>query len=264
MQKLSALILYVAFSVCLQAQSPVPLLTAGNFGVLAASTVTNTGATAVTGGLGLSPGTSVTGFPPGTLNGTFHVTDAVAAQAQIDLTAAFTNASGRSPSTLVAAEIGGTTITPGVYHAASSLQITGTVTLNGAGVYIFQIPTTLTTASASLVNLTGGATADNVFWQVGSSATLGTGSTFFGNILAQASITITTGAQLGGRALARTGAVTLDTNTLISPGGTGPSGGGTPPPGVPAPSSVILVAIGLACVALYQGRERLLRRWRKI
>jgi hypothetical protein len=129
-------------------------------------------------------------------------------------------------------------------------------------VYIFQIPSTLTTASTSQVILDGGATAANVFWQVGSSATLGTGSIFYGNILAQASITVTTGAVLNGRALARTGAVTLDNNAVLSPGGPGP--GGPPPPGVPAPSSVILVAIGLACVALYQGRERLLRHLRKI
>jgi hypothetical protein len=129
-------------------------------------------------------------------------------------------------------------------------------------VYIFQIPTTLTTASSSQVILAGGATAANVFWQVGSSATLGTGSVFYGNILAQASVTLTTGAVLNGRALARTGAVTLDTNRVSSPSGSGP--GGSPPPAVPAPSSVILVAIGLSCVALYQGKDRLLRRFRKI
>jgi type VI secretion system secreted protein VgrG len=124
-------------------------------------------------------------------------------------------------------------------------------------VYIFQIPSTLTTASGSQVILSGGATADNVFWQVGSSATLGTGSLFSGTILAQASVTVTTGAVLSGRALARTGAVTLDTNAVSNPSGP------PPPPGVPAPSSVILVAIGLACVALYQWRGQLLRHLRR-
>lgn len=262
MRKFTALCLYVTFSVCLEAQLPVPLGSAGNFGVLGFSTVTSTGATAVTGGLGVSPGTAVDGFPPGTVNGAIHAGDATAAQAQIDLTAAYNDAAGRLVPIAVLAEIGGTTITPGVYKAPVSLQITGNVHLNGAGVYIFQIPSTLTTASTSQVILDGGATAANVFWQVGSSATLGTGSIFYGNILAQASITVTTGAVLNGRALARTGAVTLDNNAVLSPGGPGP--GGPPPPGVPAPSSVILVAIGLACVALYQGRERLLRHLRKI
>jgi Ice-binding-like len=161
----------------------------------------------------------------------------------------------------VPADIGGTTITPGVYNASSSLQITGNVTLSGAGVYIFQIPTTLTTASASAVILNGGATAANVFWQVGSSATLGTGSLFNGNILAQASITVTTGATLLGRALARTGAVTLDGNLVTSPSGPGP--GAPPPPGTPAPSSLILVVIGLACAGLYQARGLLRRQLRK-
>lgn len=261
MRKFTVLFLFATFSVCLKAQLPVPLGTAGNFGVLAASTVTSTGATAITGGLGLSPGTAVTGFPPGAVNGAVHVADATAALAQVDLTAAYLDASGRASGGLLPANIGGTTITPGVYNAATSLGITGNVTLNGAGVYIFQIPTTLTTASTSQVILAGGATAANVFWQVGSSATLGTGSVFYGNILAQASITITTGAVLSGRALARTGAVTLDNNAVTSPGGAGPPG---PPNGVPAPSSLILVAIGLACAAIYLWRDRLFRHWRQV
>ena len=257
MRKLSVLfvMLCAMLSSSLFAQLPVPLGTAGNFGVLAGSTVTNTGATVVTGSLGVSPGSALTGFPPGAVNGAIHLADATAAQAQTDLTAAFLNAAGRPTPTLVPADIGGTIITPGVYNAASSLAVTGFVILNGAGVYIFQIPSTLTTAAGSSIGLAGGATADNIFWQVGSSATLGTGSTFNGNILAQASITVTTGAVLNGRALARTGAVTLDTNRVTSPAGPGP--GSPPPPGLPAPSSLILVAIGLACVALYQVRRRL-------
>ncbi len=149
MRRFTALFLFVTFSVCLEAQLPVPLGTAGNFGVLAGSTVTSTGATAVTGKLGVSPGTAVTGFPPGTVSGTIDAADGAAGQAQIDLTAAYIDAAGRPTPTLVPANIGGTTINPGVYNAASSLGITGNVTLSGAGVYIFQIPTTLTTASSS-------------------------------------------------------------------------------------------------------------------
>jgi len=255
-KQLVALLLGLAFSVCVNAQ-PVPLGTAANFGVLAGSAVTNTGASIVTGDLGVSPGSAVSGFPPGIVNGSIDVADATAAQAQIDLTAAYLNAQGRAPGTVVAGDIGGQTLTPGTYTSSSTLGITGNLTLNGAGVYIFQIASGLTTASASQVILSGGATADNVFWQVGSSATLGTGSSFSGNILAQASITVTTGATLNGRALARTGAVTLDTNGVASPAGPGV-------PGSPAPSSLILVAIGLVSAALYLGRGRLLQAFRRI
>jgi Ice-binding-like len=261
-KQLGALLLWVAFSVYVNAQ-PVNLGTAGNFGVLAGSAVTNTGPTAVIGNVGVSPGTAVSGFPPGTVSGGTHIdSDPVALQAQVDLTAAYVDAAGRPSGTVVAGDIGGSTRTPGTYTSSSTLGITGNLTLNGAGVYIFQIASGLTTASGSQVILTGGATADNVFWQVGSSATLGTGSTFNGNILAQASITVTTSAVLNGRALARTGAVTLDSNGVTSPGGSGPSGP-PPPTSTPAPSSLILVAIGLACAALYLGRERLLRQLRK-
>ena len=199
----------------------------------------------------------MTGFPPGVVVGTIHVADAAAAQAQNDLTTAYNNAAGRPAPTPVPADIGGSVIPPGVYNAATSLGITGIVTLSGAGVYIFQIPTTLTTASNSQVNLIGGATAANVFWQVGSSATLGTNSSFSGIILALTSITVTTNASLNGKALARNGAVTLDSNGVSGAGGPGP------PPATPAPSSLILVAIGLACAALYLGRERLFRQLRK-
>jgi uncharacterized repeat protein (TIGR01451 family) len=200
------------------AQSPVNLGSAGSFAVLAGATVTNTGATSITGDLGVSPGTAVTGFPPGTVTGTQHDGDAVAAKAQSDLTAAYNDAAGRTPATSISGDIGGQTLTPGVYRAASSIGITGTLTLNGQGnpnaVFIFQIGSTLITASASRVVLTGGAQASNVFWQVGSSATLGTFSTLAGNILALTSITVTTGVTIDGRALARNGAVTLDTDTI--------------------------------------------------
>ena len=263
MKQFGALLLWVTFSVYVNAQ-PVNLGTAGNFGVLAGSAVTNTGLTAIIGNLGVSPGTAVSGFPPGTVSGGTHIgSDAVAVTAQTDLTAAYVDAQGRPPGTVVAGDIGGQTLTPGTYTSSSTLGITGNLTLTGAGVYIFQIASGLTTASGSQVILAGGATADQVFWQVGSSATLGTGSTFNGNILAQASITVTTGAVLNGRALARTGAVTLDTNAVTNPSGSGPPGPPPPPPS-PAPSSLILVAIGLAFAALYVGRERLLRRSRRV
>jgi hypothetical protein len=200
------------------ATAPVALGTAADFSVLGASTVTNTGATVISTNLGLSPGTSVTGFPPGTVGGTIHAADATAAQAQADQIAAYNDAAGRTPTTTLAGDIGGTTLTPGVYNSTSSLGVTGTLTLNGQGdpnaVFIIQMGSTLTTGAASTVNLTNGTQACNVFWQVGSSATLGTGSTFNGTILALTSITVTTGAKITGRTLAHNGAVTLDTNTV--------------------------------------------------
>ncbi|MEO8690794.1 MAG: ice-binding family protein, partial [Solirubrobacteraceae bacterium] len=201
-----------------RAATPVSLGTAEPFAVLAGSTVTNTGPSVVNGDLGLSPGTAVTGFPPGTVNGSQHVTDAVAAQAQIDLTTAYNDAAGQAPTGAVSADLGGQRLAPGVYRSASSLGLTGALTLDAQGdpnaVFIFQAGSTLTTASASSVNLVNGAQACNVFWQVGSSATLGTASTFRGSILALTSITATTGATVDGRLLARNAAVTLDTNTI--------------------------------------------------
>jgi hypothetical protein len=198
-----------------------PLGTAGSFAVLAGSTVTNTGSTVVNGDLGLWPGTAVTGFPPGTVNGSQHVADATAQTAQADLTTAYTNAAGQPPMTTGLSAIGGDTFTPGVYNAASSLGVAGTVTLDGQGdpnaVFIFQVGSALTTASASAINLTNGAQACNVFWQVGSSATLGTGSSFAGSILALTSITVTTGDAVDGSVLARNGAVTLDDDTITAP-----------------------------------------------
>ena len=215
---LLALVLTLALAGSARAATPVPLGTADPVAVLAGSTVTNTGPTVVTGDLGLSPGTSVTGFPPGTVNGTQHITDPVAAQAQTDLTTAYNNAAAQAPTGTVSADLGGQTLTPGVYTSASSLGLTGALTLDAQGnanaVFIFQAGSTLTTASASSVNLVNGAQACNVFWQVGSSATLGTASTFRGTILALTSITATTGATVDGRLLARNAAVTLDTNTI--------------------------------------------------
>ncbi|WP_218034389.1 ice-binding family protein [Acrocarpospora corrugata] len=197
----------------------VPLGTAANFAVLAGSTVTNTNPTIVTGDLGVSPGSAVTGFPPGLVIGAIHAADVTAADAQDDLTIAYDDAAGQLPDATIPTELGGTVVTPGVYNsAAGTFGITGNLTLDAGGdpdaVFIFQAASTLTTASGSTVTLTGGAQACNVFWQVGSSATLGTNSSLAGNILALASITLTTGVNVNGRVLARNGAVTMDTNTV--------------------------------------------------
>jgi len=165
----------------LAAQPPVGLGTADSFAVLAGSAVTNTGPSTVNGNLGVSPGTAVSGFPPGTV----HAADAVAAQAQSDLTIAYNDAAGRTPPASVSGDLGGLMLTPGVYKSGSSLGLTGALTLDAQGnpnsVFVFQVGSTLTTASASHVNLINGAQACNVFWQVGSSATLGTSSVFTGN-----------------------------------------------------------------------------------
>ena len=190
----------------------------GNFSVLAGSAVTNTGSTVVSGDVGVSPGTSVTGFPPGVVGGTIHIADGAAALAQATLTAGYIDAAGRSGGTAVAGDLVGRTLTTGIYTSTSSLANSGDVTLDAQGnsdaVFIFQISSTLTTGSGSHIVLANGAKACNVFWQVGSSATLGTNSVFKGNILALTSITITTGVNLEGRALARNGAVTLDTDVI--------------------------------------------------
>ena len=200
------------------ATSPVDLGTATSFAVLAGQSVTNTGPSTINGDLGVSPGTSITGFPPGTVNGTTHQTDATAAQAQNDLTTAYTDAAGRPGGASVSADLGGQTLTPGVYNSASEMGLTGNLTLDAQGdasaVWIFQMGSSLTTASASSVNLINGASSCNVFWQVGSSATLGTNSTFRGTVMALTSIAVQTGATVDGRALARNGSVTLDTNTF--------------------------------------------------
>jgi hypothetical protein len=203
------------------AVAPVSLGTASTFGVLASSTVTSTGGTVINGDLGASPGSAITGFPPGTDNGTEHSADAAAASAQTALTAGYTDAMDRTPSVTGLSSIGNQTLGPGVYKASSSLLVGGVLTLDGQGdtssVFIFQIGSTLTTDSATTIVPINGAQACNVFWQVGSSATLGTGSTFLGNILALASITVTTGDTISGRALASTGAVTLDDDTITVP-----------------------------------------------
>ncbi len=202
-----------------------PLGTACNFGILGATPVVSSiGPTIVTGGdVGIWPAASITGFPPATLTGVKHAGDAVAMQAQSDLTTAYNNAAAAAGGAILPADAGGLTLAPGVYKTTSaqpSLGITGNLTLSGpaTGVWIFQIVSTVTTASGnSQIIMSGGGLSKNVFWVVGSSATLGTNTTFAGNIMAQASITLNTGATLNGRALARTGAVTLDSNIVNVP-----------------------------------------------
>ncbi len=234
-----ALLVALALASSTQAQAPVSLGTAANFAVLGSSTVTNTGPSVINGDLGVSPGTAVTGFPPGRVNGTVYAANAVAAQARSDLTAAYTDTAGRACQVaLTGRDLGGLTLTRNVHCFTSSAQLTGTLTLDAQGdpnaVFIFQIASTLTTASGSNVNLINGAQSCNVFWQVGSSATLGTTTTFRGNILALTSITATTGATVDGRLLARNGAVTLDSNTVTraecAPGTVGGPGGPPVPP----------------------------------
>ena len=190
----------------------------GQCTILAGSAVTNTGSTTVSGDVDISPGTSVTGFPPGLASGKIHIADNAAIKAQTALTAGYDDAAGRSGGTSVSGDIVGRTFTTGVYKSTSSLALSGDVTLDAKGdpnaVFIFQIGSTLTTGSGSHVILANEAKACNVFWQVGSSATLGTNSVFKGQIMALTSITITTGVDLEGRALARNGAVTLDSDVI--------------------------------------------------
>jgi hypothetical protein len=203
----------------------VPLGTSADYAVLGGSTVTNTGPSILDNSLGLWPGSSITGFPPGLVlpPGTTDTTNAAAQQAQSDLTAAYGNAAGRPLDATTTADLANLNLQGGVYAGPSkgALSLTGPLVLDGAGdpssVFIFQTDSTLITGSGSSVSLINGAQACNVFWQVGSSATLGTSSVFVGNILALTSITVTTDVTVEGRALARNGAVTLDTDTFTEP-----------------------------------------------
>jgi ice-binding like protein len=214
------LVLTLVSGAAAAAQS-VPLGTADSFAVLAGSGITNTGPTTVNGDLGTYPTATETGSASVTITGTNHAGDAVTQGAKNDLVTAYNTAAGEGPTTAIAADLAGQTLAPGVYNSASSIGLSGALTLNGGGnanaIFVFQAGSTLTTGSASQINLINGAQACNVFWQVGSSATLGTGSTFRGTILALTSITVTTGVTVDGRVLARNGAVTLDTDTITRP-----------------------------------------------
>jgi len=204
-------------------QAPVALGAVASYAVLAGSTVTSTGATMITGDLGVSPGTAVTGFPPGVLVGTREAGTAPAAQAMAALTTAYNEAAGRAlcPTT-IAGNLGGRTLAAGLYKSTSSIEVSsGDLTLDGGGdpdaVFVFQSASTLSATANRRVVLAGSAQASNVFWQVGTSAVLGTGSDFAGTILADQAITLDTGATLNGRALARIAAVSLDATTIVRP-----------------------------------------------
>lgn len=202
--------------------APNPILgTAETYGILAGSTVTCVTGGTINADVGVSPGSTITGFPPCVITGSTELATAPAAQAQLDLTTAYDYLVARPCGTVVTpADLGGRTLPEGVYCAASSLAVTGTVTLDGGGnanaVWVFQMGSTLTTGTTANIALINGAQAENVWWQVGSSATLGTGTTFRGNILALTTITLVDNATMLGRALARNGAVSLGTNNTIT------------------------------------------------
>jgi hypothetical protein len=219
------------------AATAVPLGTSGSFGVLAGAGITNTGPTTIMGDIGTFPTTSISGTSSMTVGGANNGGNAVTQQAKSDLVTAYNTAAGEGPINPVAADLGGRTLVSGVYNSASSLGLTGTVTLDAKGdrnaVFVFQAGSSFTSASGSNVALINGAQACNVYWQIGSSATLGTGSSFIGNILALTSITVTTGVTIDGRMLARNGAVTLDTDTISQSTCTTGSGTTTPPTTTP-------------------------------
>jgi type VI secretion system secreted protein VgrG len=238
------------------AQTNPPLGAAQSYAVLAASTVTNTGSSVVSGDLGVSPGSAVVGFPPGTVvSGTIHAADAAALAAQNSTTTAYNDLAGQAcTQVLTGQDLGSRTLTAGVYCYATSAQLTGTLTLDAQGdpgaVFVFKTGSTLTTASGASVVMSNSASPCNVYWQVGSSATLGTSTSFAGSILALTSITLNTGANATGRLLARTGAVTLDTNNVsVLPCALGPV------PTLPEWGVLILV-VGLASMGYVMIRRR--------
>jgi len=229
----------------------VGLGTAAPFAVLAGTpAITNTGPSTITGDVGIHPALAVTGFPPGTVNGTIHAGDATALQAKSDLVLAYDDAAGRTPATVVAGgTLGGQTLVGGVYNAGGvTLGLTGTLTLDGQNdpnsVWIFQATSDLITASSSTVTFINGGQPCNVFWQVTSSATLGSGSTFVGTILALTSITMADGVSMNGRALARNGEVTLINDSITRSTCSAPSPTGSPTTGPTVPPTDTLATMG--------------------
>lgn len=253
--KLLMLGLASLFSAVASAQT-VPLGSAASFGVLAGSAITSVGPTVITGDLGIHPNnaSSVTGFSfstppgPGIVNGATHFANAVALQAQNDATTAYNTLAALPCTATIPGDLGGMTLTPGVYCSNSTMGLTGAVTLNGQGDpaarFVFKVGSALTTASGASVNLVNGAQSCNVFWQVGSSATLGTGTNFLGTVIAFTSVTITTGTSVNGRTIARNGAVTAGSASIS----VCTLGGGTNPP--PAPISTPVPALGMGFALL--------------
>ena len=220
LKAVASLFVFVFFiSTAFAQQAAVQIGDTQNYAILAGSTITNTGSSVVYGDIGLFPGTSFTGSADVVLDGEIHLTDTEASKAKDALVVAYNDVAGRTPVTIIATELGGQTLLPGVYASESgTFEITGTLTLDSQGndkaVFIFQMASTLITASNSSVALTNAATSCEVYWQVGSSATLGVNSKFAGRIYASESITLNNGAEVIGQVLARTGAVTLDKNVI--------------------------------------------------
>lgn len=226
------------------AQSFIDLGSASAYGVLAGSTVANTGFTVVTGDLGVSGGTTVTGFPPGVVNGTIHLGDASSAQAHADLASALSTAAGKAVQFTVASELGSTVLTPGVYHStAGTFGLTGTFTLSGSGPFLFKMDSTFTTAADSQITLINGASADSIYWLIGSSATFGANSQLAGNFLAHTSITLGAGSTVDGRLLALDGAVTMSSSAITA---------------IPEPATTAALMAG--CFGLLAGAHRIRRK----
>jgi type VI secretion system secreted protein VgrG len=240
-----------------------PLGTAGSYAALASSTLTNTGGSVLTGDAGVFPGAAIVGFPPGGITGVFQAGTAAAGTAQNDVTTAYNMLAGQACDVnMTGIDLGGKTLTPGVYCFNTSAQLTGALTLDALGnpgaVWVFQTGSTITTAAGSAVTFINGGQACGAFWQIGSSATIGIASAFKGNIFALASITMTTGASNAGGLFARTGAVTLDNNAVAVVGscGFGPPPPPPIPPGPPippVPALPDLAAAGLLAALLVSG-----------